>query len=39
VFEQVRLRGWALRELSRTQHSLEDIFVHVTRPGREEEGI
>jgi len=38
VFEQVRLRGWALRELSRTQHSLEDIFVHVTRPGREEEG-
>ena len=38
VFEQVRLRGWALRELSRTQHSLEDIFVHVTRPDREEEG-
>jgi ABC-2 type transport system ATP-binding protein len=38
VFEQVRLRGWPLRELSRTQHSLEDIFVHVTRPGREEEG-
>jgi ABC-2 type transport system ATP-binding protein len=37
VFEQVRRRGWALRELSRTQHSLEDIFVHVTRPGREEE--
>jgi len=38
VFEQVRLRGWTLRELSRTQHSLEDIFVHVTRPDREEEG-
>jgi ABC-2 type transport system ATP-binding protein len=38
VFEHVRARGWALRELSRTQHSLEDIFVHVTRRDREEEG-
>src|SRR5438128_10241973 len=37
VFEQVRARGWALRELSRAQHSLEDIFVHITRPDREEE--
>jgi len=38
VFEQVRARGWTLRELSRTRHSLEDIFVHVTRRDREEEG-
>jgi len=37
VFEQVRSRGWLLRELSRAQHSLEDIFVHITRPDREEE--
>jgi ABC-2 type transport system ATP-binding protein len=37
VFEQVRARGWALRELSRAQHSLEDIFVHITRPEGEEE--
>jgi ABC-2 type transport system ATP-binding protein len=37
VFEQVRARGWALRELSRAQHSLEDIFVHITRPDGEEE--
>ncbi len=37
VFEQVRTRGWSLRELSRAQHSLEDIFVHITRPDREEE--
>ena len=37
VFEQVRTRGWVLRELSRAQHSLEDIFVHITRPDREEE--
>ena len=37
VFDQVRARGWALRELSRAHHSLEDIFVHITRPDREEE--
>jgi ABC-2 type transport system ATP-binding protein len=37
VFEQVRVRGWALRELSRHHHSLEDIFVHVTRPERDED--
>ncbi len=37
VFDEVRVRGWGLRELSRRQHSLEDIFVHVTRPEREEE--
>jgi len=39
VFEQVRTRGWVLRELSRAQHSLEDIFVHITRPDREEETL
>lgn len=38
VFEQARARGWPLRELSRAQHSLEDIFLHVTRTDREEEG-
>ena len=37
VFEQVRARGWALRELSRARHSLEDVFVHITRPDRDEE--
>jgi ABC-2 type transport system ATP-binding protein len=37
VFDLVRDKGWRLRELTRTQHSLEDIFVHVTRPNREEE--
>ncbi|HXT40450.1 MAG TPA: ATP-binding cassette domain-containing protein [Candidatus Angelobacter sp.] len=37
VFEQVRVRGWTLRELSRAQHSLEDIFVHITRSDRDEE--
>jgi ABC-2 type transport system ATP-binding protein len=37
VYEQARLRGWPLRELSRSQHSLEDIFVHVTRSRRDAE--
>jgi ABC-2 type transport system ATP-binding protein len=36
VFDLVRERGWGLRELTRQQHSLEDIFVHMTRPGEEE---
>lgn len=36
VFEQVRQNGWTLRELTRSRHSLEDIFVHLTR-GRKEE--
>ncbi len=30
-------RGWKLRELSRSRHSLEDIFVRVTRADKEEE--
>jgi hypothetical protein len=38
VFAQVMAQGWVLRELTRTQHSLEDIFVHVTRSKPEEEG-
>jgi ABC-2 type transport system ATP-binding protein len=29
-------RGWLLRELTRSRHSLEDIYVQVTRPGEEE---
>jgi ABC-2 type transport system ATP-binding protein len=36
VFEQVRQHGWKLRELTRSRHSLEDIFVHLTK-GRKEE--
>jgi len=30
-----RTRGWPLRELTRDRHTLEDIFVHITR--REED--
>lgn len=38
IYEIVRERGWALRELTRSRHSLEDIYVQVTRPNEEEEG-
>jgi ABC-2 type transport system ATP-binding protein len=37
IFELVRQRGWRLRELTRSRHSLEDIYVQVTRPDEEEE--
>ena len=30
-------RGWVLRELTRNRHSLEDIYVQVTKPNEEEE--
>jgi hypothetical protein len=29
--------GWVLRELTRSRHSLEDIYVQVTKPNEEEE--
>jgi ABC-2 type transport system ATP-binding protein len=38
IFALVRQRGWALRELTRNRHSLEDIYVQVTRPEEDEEG-
>jgi ABC-2 type transport system ATP-binding protein len=38
IFSLVRERGWALRELTRNRHSLEDIYVQVTKPDEEEEG-
>ena len=36
IFALVRERGWVLRELTRSRHSLEDIYVQVTRPDEEE---
>jgi ABC-2 type transport system ATP-binding protein len=36
IFSLARERGWSLRELTRSRHSLEDIYVQVTRPGEEE---
>ena len=38
IFWIVQERGWPLRELTRSRHSLEDIYVQVTRPNEEEEG-
>ncbi len=36
IFALARDRGWCLRELTRSRHSLEDIFVQLTRPEEEE---
>ncbi len=38
IFALVQKHGWALRELTRNRHSLEDIYIQVTRPEEEEEG-
>jgi ABC-2 type transport system ATP-binding protein len=37
VYALARERGWPLRELTRSRHSLEDIYVQVTQPDEEEE--
>jgi hypothetical protein len=37
VFALVTKHGWRLRELTQNRHSLEDIFVRLTRPDKEEE--
>lgn len=35
--EMASSRGWRVRELTRSRHTLEDIFVHMTGNGEEEE--
>jgi ABC-2 type transport system ATP-binding protein len=37
IFSLARERGWTLRELTRSRHSLEDIYVQVTKPNEDEE--
>lgn len=37
VYQMAHDRGWQLRELTRSQYSLEDIFVHMTSHQGEEE--
>ncbi|MCW5558273.1 MAG: ABC transporter ATP-binding protein, partial [Verrucomicrobiae bacterium] len=37
VFDMARAEGWRLRELTRRHHSLEEIFVHLTRTRKEAE--
>jgi hypothetical protein len=39
IFAAARDRGWYLRELTRNRHSLEDIYVKITRGTEEEEGV
>lgn len=36
IFALARERHWALRELTRNRHSLEDIYLRITRPDQEE---
>jgi len=36
IFAQATAHGWALRELTRNRHTLEDIYLQVTRPNPEE---
>lgn len=36
IFSLARERGWMLRELTRSRHTLEDIYVQVTKPDEEE---
>jgi ABC-2 type transport system ATP-binding protein len=36
VFQLARENGWALRELTRSRHSLEDVYVQVTKPNTED---
>lgn len=37
IYQIARDHGWTLRELTRSRHSLEDIYVQVTRPSEEGE--
>lgn len=39
IFAIVQEHGWKLRELSRVRHSLEDIYIRLTRPESEEEKL
>src|SRR5580658_2940327 len=36
VFALALQHGWVVRELTRTRHSLEDIYVQITKPDEEE---
>ncbi|TAK98344.1 MAG: ABC transporter ATP-binding protein [Verrucomicrobia bacterium] len=36
IFLLAKERGWLVRELTRSRHSLEDIYLQVTKPNEEE---
>ena len=37
IYTMARLRGWTLRELTRSRHTLEDIYLQVTKPDEEDD--
>jgi ABC-2 type transport system ATP-binding protein len=37
IFALAYEKGWVVRELTRSRHSLEDIYVQITKPSEEEE--
>jgi ABC-2 type transport system ATP-binding protein len=39
IFALAVERGWKLRELSRVRHSLEEVYIRLTRPETEEETL
>lgn len=39
IFALVVERGWKLRELSHVRHSLEEVYIRLTRPESEEETL
>ncbi|MGH7942167.1 MAG: ABC transporter ATP-binding protein [Limisphaerales bacterium] len=36
IFAIARERGWVVRELTRSRHTLEDIYLQITKPDEEE---
>ena len=36
IYALVAERGWKLRELTRVRHSLEEVYIRLTRPESEE---
>ncbi len=38
IYHIARVHNWPMRELTRSRHSLEDIYIQVTRRGEEDEG-
>ncbi|MDB6056917.1 MAG: transporter related-protein, partial [Verrucomicrobiales bacterium] len=36
IFDLAKQRNWKLRELTQKRHSLEDVYMRLTRPEAEE---
>ncbi len=37
IYTMARARGWTMRELTRSRHTLEDIYLQVTKPDEEDD--